>query len=352
MHVTSRILKLIPLIAVVLLAVNGCGGGSEAGREGMTSEERVFEVLDRYGTWIDVPAYGTVWRPHVSPDWRPYVYGHWAWSDQGWVWVGYEPYAWIVYHYGSWYNDRGYGWVWVPAYDWSPAQVTWASSDDYVAWAPLSPPGAPAYQSGDPYWDQMWVLVPVAHFRDENVGKNNVAKDTQKLGRIRGATRKPPDVHKLRTASAVEDAPMKINLDRIASGGRDLLRLKLPPEQEQIVEKRAPAIQQKVLELDNGGGGRQSEDQQPVRPAEPPVRVVPEKDTQPVELRGVDTPSKQPQKINDTDGKPSPPPAAKQAEKPKSAQRDKKPAPHKEVKPPPQPKVDKQKSDDAKDNPR
>jgi len=99
-----------------------------------------YSSLDQYGEWIQLEPQYYVWRPvRTSPDWRPYYYGHWAWTPDGWYWVSDEPWAWAVYHYGRWYYDDYYGWVWTPGYNWAPAWVEWRYSGDVIGWAPLGP---------------------------------------------------------------------------------------------------------------------------------------------------------------------------------------------------------------------
>jgi hypothetical protein len=51
----------------------------------------------------------------------------------------YENFGNIVYHYGRWYYDDYYGWIWIPDYDWAPAWVEWRYDDYYIGWAPLPP---------------------------------------------------------------------------------------------------------------------------------------------------------------------------------------------------------------------
>jgi hypothetical protein len=104
-------------------------------------------VLDRYGTWIQHPAYGLVWVPHrhqVGPDFAPYVTsGRWAMNHAGeWVWVSRYPFGPIVFHYGRWVWATPTGWVWVPGRRFAPAWVVWrvsASSGGYVGWGPMPP---------------------------------------------------------------------------------------------------------------------------------------------------------------------------------------------------------------------
>ncbi|MBK6914355.1 MAG: hypothetical protein IPH11_12135 [Ignavibacteriales bacterium] len=99
-----------------------------------------YSSLSPHGTWIELNTGVTVWRPRIiRNDWSPYMEGQWIWTDDGWYWDSYEPFGQIVYHYGRWYYDDYYGWIWVPDYEWSPAWVEWRYDNDYIGWAPLSP---------------------------------------------------------------------------------------------------------------------------------------------------------------------------------------------------------------------
>ena len=99
-----------------------------------------FSSLAHHGEWIEVEAGTHVWRPfHISRHWRPYLIGRWVWTDDGWYWMSDEPFGWITYHYGRWYYDDYYGWVWMPDDVWAPAWVEWRYDDEYIGWAPLPP---------------------------------------------------------------------------------------------------------------------------------------------------------------------------------------------------------------------
>ena len=131
-----------------------------------------YSDLDRYGTWVEIPEYGRVWRPAaVVETWAPYRDGRWVWrEDCGWTWVSYEPWGWVPYHYGRWVYVKRYNWCWVPGPDvyvvhhhhyhrplWWPALVSFSYSrhgryysfawgyggyyHDYpcVGWFPLGP---------------------------------------------------------------------------------------------------------------------------------------------------------------------------------------------------------------------
>ncbi|GMU95987.1 DUF6600 domain-containing protein [Ignavibacterium album] len=99
-----------------------------------------YTNLTPYGTWIEID-YGVVaWRPTIiKRNWAPYKLGRWVWTDYGWYWDSYEPFGYIVFHYGRWYYDDYYGWIWIPDDEWAPAWVEWRYDDDYIGWAPLHP---------------------------------------------------------------------------------------------------------------------------------------------------------------------------------------------------------------------
>ena len=116
------------------------------------------DQLAPWGTWIEVPGMGWVWRPadaviQASPSWRPYYdNGQWIQTDNGLFWQ--SDYRWgdIPFHYGRWVLNPTYGWIWVPDYIWGPAWVFWrhAEADGAVGWAPL-PYGA-VYVDGGFLW--------------------------------------------------------------------------------------------------------------------------------------------------------------------------------------------------------
>jgi len=134
-----------------------------------------YSSLSPYGTWIQLDNGMTVWRPsHLSYGWLPYRDGRWVWTDDGWYWDSYEPFGYIVYHYGRWYNDNYYGWIWVPDDQWAPAWVQWRYDNDYIGWAPLPPYAAFSMSLGidftynyvTPY--SCWNFVGYRYFCDPN----------------------------------------------------------------------------------------------------------------------------------------------------------------------------------------
>lgn len=128
-----------------------------------------YSELSSYGTWIELD-YGTlVWRPTIiKRSWAPYSYGSWIWTDYGWYWDSYEPYGYIVFHYGRWYYDDYYGWIWVPDYEWAPAWVEWRYDDDYIGWAPLSPYASFSINVGIYFTTNYYVPYTHWHFVNYN----------------------------------------------------------------------------------------------------------------------------------------------------------------------------------------
>lgn len=115
--------------------------------------------LQEYGSWTYVSSLGTWgWRPHVSVGWRPYYNGYWGYRSGCLTWISYEPWGWVPYHYGRWGYDPGYGWVWMPGYNYSPAWVYWMYGNGYLGWAP-----AGWYDCYRPYYG--WAYRPYARAR-------------------------------------------------------------------------------------------------------------------------------------------------------------------------------------------
>ncbi len=130
-------LLLIAGIAVTNVSYAASSVPQEQAPSGVTM---FYSDLTPYGEWIEFQPDLYAWRPlQIDPGWRPYTAGRWVWSDYGWYWVSSEPYGWVTYHYGRWYLDDSYGWVWIPDTVWGPAWVEWRYNDDYIGWAPLPP---------------------------------------------------------------------------------------------------------------------------------------------------------------------------------------------------------------------
>ncbi len=99
-----------------------------------------YTELSPYGQWIEIDYGVVVWQPTIMQTaWAPYSMGRWIWTYDGWYWDSYESFGYVTYHYGRWYYDDYYGWLWYPDYEWAPAWVEWRYSNNYIGWAPLHP---------------------------------------------------------------------------------------------------------------------------------------------------------------------------------------------------------------------
>lgn len=102
------------------------------------------ELLDPYGSWVEVPSYGWCWQPTIAIRdrlWRPYHSGgRWIYtSNHGWYWLSDYNWGHLPFHYGRWTRNSRFGWVWVPGNTWGPAWVSWRYGRSHVGWAPLPP---------------------------------------------------------------------------------------------------------------------------------------------------------------------------------------------------------------------
>ncbi|MCK5085903.1 MAG: hypothetical protein KAQ90_00210, partial [Melioribacteraceae bacterium] len=129
-------LLLVALISLGFIVNSNEGHGPKVN----VAINHFYYSLQPYGEWIEIDNNLYVWRPvRVDRNWRPYVLGSWAWTDYGWYWESNEPFGWATYHYGRWFYDDFYGWVWLPDNEWGPAWVEWRYSNDYIGWAPMYP---------------------------------------------------------------------------------------------------------------------------------------------------------------------------------------------------------------------
>ena len=210
-------------LVLIGLFLSGCSGGDNtAGR--LKDAENPYAILDPYGVWVDMQDIGRVWRPTVANDWRPFFDGRWEWTDRGWLWVSEEPYGWLVYHYGSWFDAGGMGWVWVPGDEWSPARVRWIQRDDMIGWAPLPPSRMTlpeAYEAGG---ENIWICVPPQHFARPDIGRYR----TSPAGtRLPDDARRPPDVRAIERATNQRIDRQRTDMEEVRVGNRSMIRVRV-----------------------------------------------------------------------------------------------------------------------------
>ncbi len=130
----------ISAFLIVFMIISAAVIQNRAHAESVVTIDLFYQELSPYGEWSPHPEFGYIWQPvGVPPDWKPYTDGRWEWSDQGWLWISYEPWGWATYHYGRWVYDDYAGWVWIPGTTWAPAWVSWQESPEYIVWSPLPP---------------------------------------------------------------------------------------------------------------------------------------------------------------------------------------------------------------------
>lgn len=183
-----------------------------------------YDELSPYGRWVSYPGYGYVWMPTVSYGFRPYATnGHWVYTDMGWAWSSNYAWGWAAFHYGRWFYDGSYGWMWMPGQEWAPAWVSWRKSPEYYGWAPLGPNisisvGYGSYNPPANYWcfvPNRYVASPqinnyyinesrnvtiinnttvINNYNGNNGGRNVVYRggpDVQEVSRVSGSSIRP-----------------------------------------------------------------------------------------------------------------------------------------------------------------
>jgi hypothetical protein len=266
----KQIIFLAALVIIMSVCFIGCGSSSGVNSVGSEYSGYNIDELNSYGEWIDVEGYGRVWRPSVINSWQPYYNGHWTYSGADWVWVSYEPFGWIVYHYGNWDCIDTYGWVWIPGdNEWSPARVQWIEYGDYIGWSPLPYGGMRWPEPWEHSKVHPWNVVKREDFNTENIGARRVnnppQEDTKQTIR---PERRPPDVKVVeryvkapipvvkieqepvpmkREPIRIEKQPVKIDAQPVPTPGRVLHRLKVPDQENAKIERYRPTVEKEVL---------------------------------------------------------------------------------------------------------
>ena len=150
-------IKLPALVLGLILLLTGINQKVFAQDEDI-SLQTFYDELSPYGTWIQDPQYGYVWRPDVDQgEFRPYyTNGRWVMTEYGNTWVSEYDWGWAPFHYGRWVTDRYNQWLWIPDTTWGPAWVNWRSGAGQYGWAPLGPSISIGFNVPS-FW---WVFVP------------------------------------------------------------------------------------------------------------------------------------------------------------------------------------------------
>lgn len=137
----KQLIKLPAIILGLVLLFSGPPQKAMAQQYDDISMDSFYDELSPYGTWMNDPQYGRVWRPDVDQDdFRPYYSnGRWAMTEYGNTWVSDYDWGWAPFHYGRWVMNSYNQWLWIPDTVWGPAWVSWRSGGGYYGWAPLGP---------------------------------------------------------------------------------------------------------------------------------------------------------------------------------------------------------------------
>ncbi len=204
--------------------------------------------LNNYGEWISINNYGEVWRPYVVNDWRPFTNGHWIYADGNWTWNSYEPFGWIVYHYGYWYNDPYYGWVWIPSNnDWSPARVTWMNYGDYTCWAPLPPRGVVYGNPWDARDDRYWHVVRDRDFTRDDINNYTLSRTARIEAPAGNYNRRPPDRNRIERNSGIKIDDIHTRSENVRLPRREVKRIILPPQENKREEQSKSRVRKNIL---------------------------------------------------------------------------------------------------------
>ena len=155
----KNLIKLPAIVLGLMLLMTGTTQRVMA-QDDDVSLQSFYDELSPYGTWIQDPQYGYVWRPDVEQDdFRPYYSnGRWAMTEYGNTWVSNYDWGWAPFHYGRWVYNRYRQWIWIPDTVWGPAWVSWRSGGGYYGWAPMGPSINININFGIP--DNWWVFIP------------------------------------------------------------------------------------------------------------------------------------------------------------------------------------------------
>ena len=244
---TVLILILVPVF------LEGCYTvGSQSSNQGSLDESTQsaysIDELNNYGEWLQIDNYGRVWRPYVVADWMPFDNGHWTYASGEWTWVSYEPFGWIVYHYGNWYDDPYNGWVWIPSDNiWSPARVMWVDYDDNVGWAPLPPRGVTYRNPWEMNESRHWHVVKHKDFTQDNIRNYRVSNPIRNEDGSRGITTKAPSKTEIERNTGRTINEIRIRHEVVKTPKREIKKMDLPLQETKRVDQNTARVRKDVL---------------------------------------------------------------------------------------------------------
>lgn len=248
MNVLIRNRILLFLIFIPLL-VPGCSSSqSQSYMEGTAQDAYNLADLNGYGEWVSINNYGNVWHPYAVNDWMPFDNGHWVYANANWTWISYEPFGWIVYHYGYWYDDPFYGWVWMPSDGiWSPANVMWTNYGDYIGWAPLAPRGVVYGHPWGTNQNLYWHVVRTTDFTRDNIRDYRVMNPIRNENDGREVINKAPDRQFVERSIGRPVPEVTMNRQTIKLPERQIQKMNLPQQENKRVEQNSPRVRKEVI---------------------------------------------------------------------------------------------------------
>ena len=244
------IVILLPVLAFIFVPGCALSGYQSSNNASNTSTPPAYNIADlnNYGEWVQTDNYGEGWHPFVSSSWAPYDNGHWSYINGYWTWVSYEPFGWIVYHYGYWYYDSFYGWTWIPGNDtWSPANVIWNNYGDYISWAPLPPRGVSYGHPWERDEDRYWHVVRARDFTNDNVGLYNARDGFENSTAARNYMSREPSRERVEKSTGRPVTVITSHRSEVKTTKRKLERMNLPQPERRKVEQNSEQIKRKLL---------------------------------------------------------------------------------------------------------
>jgi hypothetical protein len=229
------------------------------------------------------------------------------------MWVSDYQWGWAAFHYGNWYYDPFYGWLWVPGTQWAPAWVVWSSAPGYYGWAPIGPRinVNVVINGGYRVPDNYWVFVPsryiaspeISHYygpRSNNtvlIQKSTIINNTYVDNSTHITYVKGPDRNEVQkvTGRNVEAVAVK-NMDR---PGQDVSKNEVSLYQPQVNKEAAGATHaapKKVVELKDVKTEQERKQTQEKRETQPKAATPSKDQVQPKQpQQQKEAPKKEPQ---------------------------------------------------------
>ncbi len=244
----NKVLLFLSAFILLFLLASCATLDSQSNLDGNVQGGYNLSDLNSYGDWVNTNSYGRVWRPFVVDNWMPFDNGHWAYANGDWTWISYEPFGWIVYHYGYWYDDPSYGWVWVPSDgNWSPANVMWIDYGNYIGWAPRPPRGVTYGYPWERNQNRYWHVVKSDDFTKDNIRDYRVTNLIRNENDGREILNRPPNRQLIERNIGRPIPEVKMQREPIKMRDRNIERMNLPQQENQRVEKNSPRVRRDVL---------------------------------------------------------------------------------------------------------